>query len=1439
MPGSHCANFARRRTLLLVLCNLLWASTYEYGAPQELTRGSVPDSLADAYSQSPLYPPSGGHGGAPRLSNVGHDFALLSWDAPPEGTVGWRVFSSRWRVEFARHHAPDIQGTYDLDGEALEVCARPDGARGRGRFAAVIRSSSGGFVGLAAGAWDVVQGGYAGHALYSNGSAVSGVQLWYPHRDDGALQLVDLPSHVRPPKPIELPDDGDDAAEEADEAAIAKAAAMQAAYDAFDPDAPRAPRARLARWRRRFVETACDHMLPGPEDADGVAPEITGHYFSNYNESVAVCTANGSLVGAFSGLGEHQGLLTARWNGRRRRWVGAIALPDGADTFAWQVRPDGALAGDLRDGLTGWTLHNRTWDFVSVNGSVPDPWYAARQADVGGNPQARALGEGPPFAGSLEPLCNLLRGGGGAGMRAGGGGDGEVLSEWEEAASATLPTWPQLNCTNTSTNASYDCDDHTATYDSAGFYRRARVEELSTWSEEEILVPHTGLDIPRVVVSPLTLGDRLIFRVAPLLPHPPFSFESCDAGASCGRCLKLLPKSECPRVPDLPLRCDVAPMNYTCEADGECGTDGGANNCGGFDLYVVTYIAPGDPLRVGPRSPWTSPHVVALSGPGAPVGLTSDHVTAHGLTLHWEPPADESAVPALARRGVWHAHGGGRLLGYRIYARAAHEPLSAMRLVGSTTELSHTLRLPSQTLWRFRVAAESHVRRGLNSTELIVATGALRATLWTRCGYKTATYHADSYEGCYREQRAPEAAAGVAMPLVAPRGAAYSPQLTRMECSKRCEGYKYYGMHNGGTCVCSNSEEDGSVGAAAALRREESGDDGGDDEGDGDGRGRLLSGGDDDSDGEGDDSDDSGTWGFGRFGAVSDPECDAPCTGDSAERCGGVARLSVWRRGGRVGVVLNAGEYKQYDLIFRKLPPRAVEAVELPPGLRMTLYQEDDFSGLSLNVTGSTACLRDTACGHPPHTTNWAYPPQGCSAHDWAGQAGSLKIEYVENGPPYPPRTGIETGARAWLRSTSGRRVHAPGDPTGEKYGGANFPRESWDPNQGPPRGPLTFADAELGAEHAGEHELPEWGGWPVAVEGDAEAIHAARDPDDAAAAAAAAAALEAEHATEDAMATARCAIWRGGYSADRVCLATAEPPPGMGVVHGHRTTPLTFTKDAQRRFKPSKEYVRLTRIEWRKTLREYARPFFDTQMMEGDVPPTADYASWFDEWYRGLAHLLDLLAPFEDAGPAELGLDDAGRVTSVDRATAPSFPQPPITPNLLVEGGEAILDPATALREGIEKGLPAVEALAREVLAMQSGEEDTQREAYELSKEAYEKAIELAVKAGFELPAAKAKAEAEAGVEEGWDDGVPEWEKEAAAEAAAARAAKDATDGAAAAKAAAITDGERALRDDAERAVRAGGVGGYRAPRPPPTAQPPRQPGDWDEDEPFFTDFR
>ena len=70
MPGSHCANFARRRTLLLVLCNLLCASTYEYGAPQELTREQL---VALASAEIGLTALAAGHGretGAPMTVTV-------------------------------------------------------------------------------------------------------------------------------------------------------------------------------------------------------------------------------------------------------------------------------------------------------------------------------------------------------------------------------------------------------------------------------------------------------------------------------------------------------------------------------------------------------------------------------------------------------------------------------------------------------------------------------------------------------------------------------------------------------------------------------------------------------------------------------------------------------------------------------------------------------------------------------------------------------------------------------------------------------------------------------------------------------------------------------------------------------------------------------------------------------------------------------------------------------------------------------------------------------------------------------------------------------------------------------------------------------------------------------------------------------------------------
>ena len=52
----------------------------------------------------------------------------------------------------------------------------------------------------------------------------------------------------------------------------------------------------------------------------------------------------------------------------------------------------------------------------------------------------------------------------------------------------------------------------------------------------------------------------------------------------------LLPPAECPRRPDLDRTCEAAKPGELCEGDGECATDQAADNCGGFDVYVVRYL---------------------------------------------------------------------------------------------------------------------------------------------------------------------------------------------------------------------------------------------------------------------------------------------------------------------------------------------------------------------------------------------------------------------------------------------------------------------------------------------------------------------------------------------------------------------------------------------------------------------------------------------------------------------------------------------------------------------------------------------------------------------------------------------------------------------------------------------------------------------------------
>ena len=65
-------------------------------------------------------------------------------------------------------------------------------------------------------------------------------------------------------------------------------------------------------------------------------------------------------------------------------------------------------------------------------------------------------------------------------------------------------------------------------------------------------------------------------------------------------------------------------------------------------------------------------------------------------------------------------------------------------------------------------------------------------------------------------------------------------------------------------------------------------------------------------------------------------------------------------------MLLGVGEYKSFDLIKMQLPTKALSSVALPPGLRLTLFNQDDFRGSSINLTESVSCLEQRRCVADP-----------------------------------------------------------------------------------------------------------------------------------------------------------------------------------------------------------------------------------------------------------------------------------------------------------------------------------------------------------------------------------------------------------------------------------------------------------------------------------------
>ena len=362
----------------LLLATLVPARTWVYtepGVPAQPALDAVPLRQNAALSGDD----------APVILNTGHDFALMEWPARPDVPVGHSVYASHWGPSFMARFAPDLSGAYHQDGETFDVCTRQDGVLGEGRMAAYLHSEDGGFSALVTGRWDVRQGGYAGVMLHSNDTSSSGPALLYAHKD-GWLRLRNGRFNLWPMTEFE-----------------------------------KTPARTFDLISRGQPGIACDLLPPRPHLAQSSAPHLTGNYLSNYNESIAICTFNGSLVAVFSGLGYQQGFAVGAWVGARQQWEGTVAEIGFVRRFSWRQAEPGVLVGE-------WDAYNRTNMYEEDNRTEALEWKAMRD-DSGREPMPAALALEHL---TLTHLCPLLIAAD-SGQRGDSDGRQEGEEEWRRA----------------------------------------------------------------------------------------------------------------------------------------------------------------------------------------------------------------------------------------------------------------------------------------------------------------------------------------------------------------------------------------------------------------------------------------------------------------------------------------------------------------------------------------------------------------------------------------------------------------------------------------------------------------------------------------------------------------------------------------------------------------------------------------------------------------------------------------------------------------------------------------------------------------------------------------------------------------------------------------------------------------------------------------------
>ena len=126
----------------------------------------------------------------------------------------------------------------------------------------------------------------------------------------------------------------------------------------FDLDPSDYPQtaARVAELRQHaFPAWRATFPPPPSRFQHGVPYEATGRYVSNYNESIAACSSNGSLAVAVSGLGYQQGFASGVWVAERQQYEGLMVEIGATRPFVWKIDAYGTITGT-------WDAYNRTFE---------------------------------------------------------------------------------------------------------------------------------------------------------------------------------------------------------------------------------------------------------------------------------------------------------------------------------------------------------------------------------------------------------------------------------------------------------------------------------------------------------------------------------------------------------------------------------------------------------------------------------------------------------------------------------------------------------------------------------------------------------------------------------------------------------------------------------------------------------------------------------------------------------------------------------------------------------------------------------------------------------------------------------------------------------------------------------------------------------------------